>query len=54
MLAAVFSAIVAFGAAGATGFDPADFPADSGWDNVQAVTGPPDSGWDVPPAKADA
>ncbi|MEV4334949.1 hypothetical protein AB0K02_31280 [Streptomyces sp. NPDC049597] len=53
---------------GVTGFDLADFPADSGWDtvealagpadsgwdSVQALAGPPDSGWDAPPAKADA
>lgn len=65
VLAAVFSATVAFGV---TGFDLADFPADSGWDtvealagpadsgwdSVQALAGPPDSGWDAPPAKADA
>ncbi|MFF8844970.1 hypothetical protein ACF08N_20000 [Streptomyces sp. NPDC015127] len=45
---------MAFGVLGATGFHLADFPADSGWDSVQAVAEPPDSGWDAPPAKADA
>jgi hypothetical protein len=54
VLAAVFSAPVAFGVLGATGFHLTDFPADSGWDSVQAVAGPPDSGWDAPPAKAEA